>query len=191
MILNIRGAGGSGKTTLVQRLLDTTHRDQYPLIPYPSPTKREPERMKYIMATGDENLVAIGTYESKCSGCDEYSYKGAHDDLELAIEKAAGLARHVVFEGLIVSNVRKRYARLAERLADRYPTTWLFLNPPLQVCYDRIVARNGREPKMENLVPKVAFIQRQILEIVDYPFISPLVFGEEPPSDVFLQELLA
>ena len=190
MIINIRGTNGSGKTTLVRNALPC--HDETPLVWYSSPIKKDPDRKLPMIAVGDENLMAMGKYQNKCGGLDTYSYKGAHDDMEVAIEKAAALTKNLLFEGIIVTSVFARYTRLCERLSKDYPVTWMYIQPPLQTCIDRVEARRGKKlENTKNVESKWVMVDQMIELMKDYPYIRTVVVREtDDTAAQVLQELI-
>lgn len=154
MILNIRGTNGSGKTTVTRSFFPDKENMSLPVVlaeqEIHSPTKKDPDRMVTKAVVGTlcpHDVMVIGSYRNNCGGCDEFSWKGAHDALCEAVLKAAREHEHVIFEGITVSSVFTRYVDLAERCYREAGqlTHWLLLNPPLETCLKRITARSGRE----------------------------------------------
>src|SRR3990167_8582196 len=147
MIYNIRGTSGSGKTHLVRQLVE-----MYAGVE--------------INWGGDftlgyhlpRNLLVLGRYDRKIKGggVDNitgkvhkmYAAEGGQGNSMDAIEK---LVRdwvkngyNVLFEGIIVTSVWGRWVNLA---ADE-SMHFLFLDTPLEVCYQRVLERSGgRSPK--------------------------------------------
>lgn len=145
-IINIRGTSGSGKSTLVRRFLD--EHPHVPVMGQLSDWKKE-KIIAYKVHTSVYKFptFVMGRYETQCGGWDAMSYKGSHEDLEdLCIE--AGGKGHVIFEGLTVSSSYTRWLNVSKT----YPGSMVFafMDTPEEVCYQRILARNGgREPKRD------------------------------------------
>lgn len=156
MIINVRGTNGSGKTTVMKSLMglatgqlnpvDWAHQE------IDSPTKKDPQRRvtKHIEGVAfhlpnGSRLGIFGSYKNNCGGCDEFSWKGAHDAICEGILRASRMVEHVAFEGITVSSVYTRYVNLAQKCWEErgQKTHWLLLNPSLETCLQRIVARSG------------------------------------------------
>lgn len=151
MIINLRGTSGSGKTTVAKSFL-TEKTEKVVLVEDRifSPTKRDPHRWvtQPITATiTDKGVALLGNYTNNCGGCDEFSWRGAHDKIEEGILEAAKNYEHVIFEGLIISGSYKRYRDLASKVKGQtgQRTHWMLLTTPLEECLQRIHKRSGRE----------------------------------------------
>lgn len=157
MIINLRGTSGSGKSTLVKRYLDE---HPHEAISTTLSTWKKPNVVAYkcfgsIEVEGD-NPVAyeglkkptyiIGRYETACGGCDALSYKGSHDDIE-AMVRGAMEKGNVIFEGLTISSTLTRWRRISDENPGQF--IWAFMMTPVEVCYERILGRSGREPKRD------------------------------------------
>lgn len=98
-IVNIRGTSGSGKTTVVTRLLEEWKLLGVPLGPAETRVIQGKERRVGHLAG---SLFIVGRYDTTCGGCDTMNWKGAADDVcDLVREKYH--FGPVLFEGLMVS----------------------------------------------------------------------------------------
>lgn len=88
------------------------------------------------------NFFVAGRYpEGVGGGIDSaLNSKGALDKCEELLLRLAQRG-HVLFEGIMVSSVYGRWARMAQT----YPFVWLFLDTPLDVCIERVQARSTRK----------------------------------------------
>ena len=146
MIVNLRGASGAGKSTLVHRLLA-----EFPHEPIEAVLSnwKKPKIVAYKVDTSDFSLATyvIGSYKTQCGGCDSLSYKGAFEDIQELVEAGAEKG-NVIFEGLTCSSVYGRFLKVSAKFPGEY--VWCFLDTPEDVCYQRIMARNGgKEPKRD------------------------------------------
>lgn len=145
-IVNIRGTSGSGKSTLVRRFLD--EHSHLPVMAQLSDWKKEKVvAYKVYTSVYQPYTYVMGRYETQCGGWDAISHKGSHVDLEEMCIQAAAKG-HVVFEGLTVSSSYTRWLNISKA----YPGQMIFafMDTPEEVCYQRILARNGgREPKRD------------------------------------------
>ena len=154
MILNLRGPNGSGKSTVARALL-AAGEAPIPLAPYVTP--RGAERRVLGARVASLDLIVVGPYRTDCGGCDAIKTQ------ELVCESvrlAARQAKHVFFEGVIVSTLFSRYLTLS-REHPRAPFLWAYLDTPLDLCLARIQTRNGGKPiKTELVADKVRSIER-------------------------------
>ena len=161
MVINIRGTSGSGKSWVMRRLLEEF------------PNRYEPGLQSTIL---DDRILLIGPYytSSGAVGVDYMLHFMTLDHIHaMAVQKMMpspgvfeGKAEqfdHVMFEGLIVSNVYERYRKMAAEVDLR----WVFLNTPLDVCLRQVEKRRQergeRRPfKPENTITKWNSAQRQV-----------------------------
>lgn len=157
MIINIRGTNGSGKSTIVRSLLGDRPSVIVDFVPYPAPTKKDPDRVLYIQGSvnPDSGVCAIGRYDKNaCGGADGYSFKGAQTSIQASIEMAANAYPHVVFEGSLISTIYGPYVALARRLAQVQTTSWIALQVPYETCVERVLARSGKTSVREGVKQK-------------------------------------
>ncbi len=101
-----------------------------------------------LSADGLPTTYVMGSYENVCGGCDTIK---TQDEICDRVRRFAPLG-HVLFEGLLMSNIFSRYNDLAREL-DPIPYIWAFLDTPLQLCLDRINARRKARGKLEPVNP--------------------------------------
>lgn len=139
--INIRGTGGSGKSTLVRNVMAT----------YPAKMNvEEPGRKRpsgYILSgEGRATLYVPGHYETACGGCDTIKtmdkvYEQVIDGLELGF--------NVLYEGIMpMDDVRR-----AVELNKTHQLDVIYLTTPIEDCLEGIQARRraaaearGKEP---------------------------------------------
>lgn len=145
-VINIRGTSGSGKSTLIKWLLEEF--EHVPVMLQVGPWKK-PRIGGYLIYPPSDSSAAptflVGSYETKCGGCDSMSYKGSMDDIEALVREGVEKGYNVIFEGLVVTSVINRWRTVANDYPRRW--VWMFMVTPEEECHRRIVARNGREPK--------------------------------------------
>lgn len=133
-VVNVRGPGGAGKSTLVRRLLER----RGPIEPL---ALRPGSRQYQGVQAGD--IRAVGDYRPACGGAE--GMKQA--EIERLVRKYAREG-HVLFEGLLISSVVSRWRRLAVELGN---VTFAFLCPPVEICVERTLARNAARQKPRSL----------------------------------------
>ena len=149
IIINLRGANGSGKTFTAEGLL-TEPVAIIELLQYITPAGRPRVVPGHL---GADKVLLVGKYEKgKCGGCDTIK---TQDMIRSAVKAAADMSQGevVLFEGVIVSTIFKSYLDFAQqikRLGHQY--CWAYLNTPLEVCLQRIKERNKGRPVKEKLV---------------------------------------
>lgn len=135
MIIQVRGTSGSGKTWIVNRLME-----EYPFKPIAS---KKGEIKGYYSET--LNLFIVGKYTVACGGCDTVK---TQDEICRRIRVAVKKEWNVLFEGLICSHISKRYAEIYTEMEDAgIKTRFIFLSTPLEVCRKNINTRRAKRGK--------------------------------------------
>jgi hypothetical protein len=145
LIVNVRGANASGKTTLVRQFLAAAarlERLQLRVDPEGAFPGRWTDGFRLELPGLALPVIVVGAYdESKYSGCDKIK---SADDIETAIRSAFSLGGHVLFEGFRVSKSYARFAALRNELCRADPgLTWLWvlLHAPKELIFERAQAR--------------------------------------------------
>lgn len=156
MIINLRGTSGSGKSTIIRKVMQLyPHRMPFRL-PRELPRRRMPvgyccQRDGAPMGSVglNRNLVVMGHYESPCGGCDTISGYDLTFDL---IRRAHALGQDVLFEGLLLSGDVKRITELHGQVED---LRVIALDTPLDVCLASVNERRRvKNPDAEDVNPK-------------------------------------
>lgn len=149
MFINIRGAFGSGKTTVMTGLIDLLRQanSQESVLEYHSTFVPKPVKMAQVFSgvTGLMKPVAfIGTYgRIACCGADQLNYKGAHENMRAFIREIIK-THHVLIEGSIVSN-SGGYLKMAKELTEQgHWCLFYHLNTPLDTCIERVKGRRDK-----------------------------------------------
>lgn len=142
MIVNIRGTSGSGKTTAVRSIMamgatEKVYADE-PSLSGLFQMGRTPVGYRVNIAQFDRPLFVVGSYENTCGGCDAI---GTQDEICSRVRRY-GQGQHLLMEGLLMSHLYSRYKALAEEMQP-IPYIWAFLDTPLEVCLERVVARRA------------------------------------------------
>lgn len=157
MIINVRGTSGTGKSTLIRRVMDC----------YPTKTRVMAEARKqpigYICSgPGLKSLGVIGHYETPCGGCDTIAEMDRIFDL---VRKTDDAGMNVLFEGLLISADVNRTAALHEE--GRHMLV-VALSTPIDVCIESVNARRrARNPdlgpvKEKNTISKFRGVQKSM-----------------------------
>lgn len=150
MIIQIRGTSGSGKSTVVRRILNYFGSWSFQYIK---------GRKKPLFYTHSNGLVILGHYESPCGGCDTIGSARAIYDLIQRLQ-----APRVLCEGLLLSEDVKWSSQLDNLRA-------LFLTTPVEVCLARIRVRrlaagNNKPLSEKNTRNRVAIIERARVKLL-------------------------
>lgn len=169
MLINVRGAFGAGKSTIVRNVLGKPNLGQNAnrvvlaetIVVSESKPGKVSERKRQIKGTLGHfgHVCALGTYraENPCGGVDEFSWKGAHDTICEAIAYSAGAYPVTLFEGQVISGIFQRYVNLAKRCYDitGQPTHVVYVMPGREECLRRVSARSGKPIDDERLISSV------------------------------------
>jgi hypothetical protein len=146
MIINIRSTGGSGKSTLVKRIMArysarTPH--------YTDGRRRPFFNVCTHPKAGRLDLLVPGHYEVACGGCD--TLKSPQQVYDIIREHGINMHRDVLFEGIIVGDDFKRAAALAEEFGDDFRV--IVLSTPIDECLRSIGERRTAKGNDKPLDP--------------------------------------
>lgn len=151
----IYGCHGAGKTTLAKNILQSDGNNF---------TECSNEYGKYTVSEKG-NIIAVGKYSIKCGGADslkgtEYYYKMLRWLIKKFPEKT------IIIEGIFLSALFKK--PLDEFLKIKYDygaeVFQVFLYADTRISYERVLKRNGRAPKLENIKAKVNAVKNNIIK---------------------------
>jgi len=151
-IVNLRGTSGSGKTWAVRQLmaLYQAHGMSWSYVPG---TKERGVRAGYhegIAPWRTRPLRILGYYDgATCGGCDGIR---TQLDAEQLLREAVSANADCVFEGLLISHLRSRWARLPFELG--VPWRFIFLDTTLETCLQRATDRRVARGNLNPLNPK-------------------------------------
>lgn len=147
-ILNVRGGHGSGKTTLVRRVMEA-----YESSPGGS---KLPGRVEgrgrplyyHLQADGMRMLMVVGSYETPTGGCDTV---GSIDLIVQTVRTGAMLGYAVLFEGIVAQHSSGRLIELSREFA----TEVVVLTTSCDECVASVRARReARGADVENFDPR-------------------------------------
>lgn len=132
-LISIRGANGSGKSTVIRELMCASETCS-PI--YGALGRRRPEASRLTIEGCPDPAYVVGPYTSECGGADAVQPYALIPQL---IEKYATKGGHVIFEGALISSC---WGVIGESLERRgRDASVLFLDTPLDVCVERVNAR--------------------------------------------------
>lgn len=142
-IVQIRGANGSGKTTMARELINLS--DQVEILCWPGDRKPKP----FATIMHDIKWAVIGTYpqESKMGGCDCME---SMDAIKQAIEYIVSNYPDyygVAFEGMMISKSLWTFPTFMKEMNAKYGTEgcMVFLQTTLDGCVNRLKARGSKK----------------------------------------------
>lgn len=147
MIINIRSTGGSGKSTLVKKIMA--------LYSARTPNYIEGRKQPFFTVcthptlSGRELLVP-GHYNVACGGCD--TLKSPQQVFDIIHAHGVLMDRDVLFEGIIVGDDFARIAKLSEERPGEVEV--IVLSTPIDECLRSIEARREAKGNAKPLDPK-------------------------------------
>lgn len=158
MVINIRGTSGAGKTHLVKRMMALADKGEAwwpsdsPTGLFGLPTNRP---AGHIIATPSGRCLLLGNYEGvQCGGCDQLMkepWKLTRDEVFALIRRAAPDFAHIVFEGLLISEV----LRCVSLRDSGFDIAVLNIDEPIETCLNSIIARRTARGVTKPLNPKL------------------------------------
>ena len=114
VVIDIRGANGSGKSYLVHSLLKSTKHQSIMGIARDKDGKSLGRKhLGYYLPR--YNTSVLGKYDNVCGGCDGV---GSPNEVVRRVKLFVKKHRHVVLEGILVAHTWKRYYDLSQHLAN-------------------------------------------------------------------------
>lgn len=141
LIVNIRGTGGSGKSTIVRAILDA-------FAAQPIRDAKGKVRGYVCPDIAGVPLYVLGPYLTPCGGCDSIA---TQDEVCNLIREWAPKG-NVLFEGLLISGLFSRYNGLDDELVEHHFIHG-FLDTPLQRCIDQTLARRAARGNLKPFDP--------------------------------------
>lgn len=147
--INLRGTGGSGKSTVVRRVMALYKAK----IPYDAFARKRP--MGYQLGHEGSGIVSLfvpGHYETACGGCDTIK---TVDEVYKMVNSAVDEGLDVLYEGIMVQDDVRRAVELDKRLrANGSQLIVIGLITPLVDCLAAIRARREERGDTKPLNPK-------------------------------------
>ena len=156
MLVNIRGCNGAGKSTIPLSMLQTDV-DAFEVTWNYDGSER-------VVATvfPKYQFLALGKYRTKCGGLDTLK---TTQEVKDAVDVLWDCNFHILMEGVLASTVRGTYVSLFQKMVQQHPVqryvTIYNIIPPLKVCLQRVLQRNGGKPVKSKLLDnKWSTVQR-------------------------------
>ena len=147
MIISLRGTHGSGKSYLVRQVLAKYHAT-------PESVDKRGRPQNYVMTLRNgARLYVVGSYVNECGGCDSIQ---PYAEIWPRVTRLAKLG-HVLFEGALISNSYGNIGRDSEVYGAQF--VFAFLDTPLAVCIQRIVARRQRRGNTKPFDPNKSVVR--------------------------------
>lgn len=140
MICQLRGTSGSGKTTAMRKIMQDVPRGMFQWEPLYVTGRKKPQM--YMLA---DWLGVLGHYDSICGGCDTFKN---YDQLQQAFERADVNCKHVLMEGLMLSDDVLQTIKMYENrneLADEFRV--IYITTDLLTCIERVKSRRAAKGK--------------------------------------------
>jgi hypothetical protein len=177
-VINLRGTNGSGKSTAVRKILIDHSHSRIKLTSVGDAGCYVPSLDLIVVGEYPYNqggLLTKEPYALAGGGCDGF---GTQDDVCEAVRKAHSIALNVLFEGIIVSTIYRRYAALTKELGDYI---WAYMTTPEDIALQRVLERNGGEPiQMDTFHNKLGSIETTRLAALQDGFRVEMIPWEDP-----------
>jgi hypothetical protein len=146
MIIQVRGANGAGKTTVVRRVMDQLGQAR----PISAPKRTRP--IGYVFDQWPRGVFVPGSYENPTGGCDTISSIETIFDL-VSMYAEEGL--HVLFEGIVAQHSATRLLGVWKKFRERnVDTEVIVLKTDLGSCIASVVARRQAKGNFEPFDPE-------------------------------------
>jgi hypothetical protein len=161
-IIKIHGCSGAGKTTAVRSLLEMAES----AVKLYDGSDQKVEAYQLKLAGVVAPVFVLGSYENNCGGMDTV---GDAEEAMLLVHNYESQG-HVIHEGLLQSTYYGAMGKDSQRYGDRY--IYAFLDTPLELCLERVVARRAKNGSKNKFNPEltadkhrtIANLQRKLLE---------------------------
>lgn len=144
-IVSIRGTHGSGKSSIVTKIMG-----KYNAEPFFNGCGEKPKLVGYHVGlpTG-KTLFVVGPYKTACGGCDAIQ---PYSEIIPLVREAVDWGEDVLLEGALVSS---SYGSVGHMMNEYAPdSVFAFLDTPLEECLARIARRRAAKGNFEPVNPK-------------------------------------
>lgn len=140
-VINLRGTNGSGKTTIIMKLMKKFG---------VKPLEEDGKVWGYKLRTPNKKVFIVGKYETPTGGCDGIS------KLDEVCRRVAVMARMgdvVLFEGFLISGLTSRFVSLAKGVPT-HKFKFVILDTPVEKCIKRTIKRRQARGNLKHFDPK-------------------------------------
>jgi adenylate kinase family enzyme len=145
-ILKIHGCSGAGKTTAVRELMKASQVNKVVSV---KGTALKTEGYSLTRPDIELPIFVLGSYDNNCGGMDTVS--SAKEAMSL-VHKYFQLG-HVVHEGLLQSTYYGAMGTDSLQYGDEY--IYVFLDTPIELCLERVVARREANGSTNKFNPQL------------------------------------
>ena len=142
-IIKLHGCSGAGKTTAVREFMKSME-DVRPLY-----VGSKIEAYQCLPTLHDPATYVLGSYENTCGGMDTV---GSAAEVMALVDKYAALG-NVIFEGLLQSTYYGAMGAHSRKYGDQY--IYAFLDTPIDLCLERVVARRAASGRNNKFNPQL------------------------------------
>jgi hypothetical protein len=153
-IIKIHGCSGAGKTTAVRALIEGAATiDRIPV-------KGSGKTAAYVLdiLELEQPLVILGSYDNNCGGVD--TIDSATQVMEMIDHYAPH--GHVIHEGLLQSTYYGAMGEHSKKYGKDY--VYAFLDTPINVCLDRVVARRASNDTKRTFNPALTVAKHHTIQ---------------------------
>lgn len=150
-IIKIHGCSGAGKTTAVRLLLNDAVFRTVLMTP-------KDKIEAYLLECVVGNVVVLGSYQNNCGGMDTVSKASDAMDMVKKYQRVG----HVVHEGLLQSTYYGAMGKDSVQYGDNY--VYAFLDTPLELCLERVVARRAANESKNKFDPQLTTDKHRTIE---------------------------
>ena len=155
MIISVRGAFGSGKSTLVRSVLEKF--GGKPI--YGALGPKRPEAYECKVPKVKKPVYILGPYLVATGGCDMVRPY----DTTLDLIERYGAQGNVLFEGVLISSSFGRVGELMSKWGQE--AVCAFMDTPLEVCINHVKKRRAAKKDVRDFDPKNVIIKFKQVEI--------------------------
>lgn len=153
-VINVRGTHGSGKSTLVHKIL---HRQQR-IHPVHKIGRKRPFCYEVPSTSIGFPVAVLGHYDTPCGGCDSIPKV---DEVYEAVQDYHRDGFNVLFEGILAQHSNPKALTLHNL---GIPLTVIVLNTPVDTAADRVRARRVERGDLRAFDPKNVYKEAKAVE---------------------------
>ena len=150
-VINIRGTNGSGKSTIVMKLLKKFGAE--PIV--------KDGKVRAYKINKKTPIYVLGRYETPTGGCDTIRTQDeVSNGVRELMDKMDG---DVIFEGLLISGMHSRWVELAHSRPNSH-FIFAVLDTPLKKCIKRVLKRRKEKGNKKPFNPKTLIAKHKAVQ---------------------------